>query len=113
MMQTAMDESAYQEMKSMMGDAYRDVIDLCLQTFPQQLSQIHDGINDNNADSVFAAAHRLKSACGSIGAYGLAERAEAVELHARDGSADIPATALNALETAITEVTDFLQQELA
>ena len=64
-------------------------------------------------DSVFAAAHRLKSACGSIGAYGLAERAEVVELHAREGSADIPAKALNELETAITEVTDFLQQELA
>jgi len=112
-MQSAMDESAYHEMKSMMGDASRDVIDLCLQTFPEQLSQIHDGMNDNNADSVFAAAHRLKSACGSIGAYGLAERAQVVELHAREGSADIPADALAALETAITEVTTFLQQEQA
>ena len=107
-----MDESAYREMKSMMGDAYRDVIDLCLQTFPEQLGQIHNGINDNNAESVFAAAHRLKSACGSIGAYGLAERAQVVELHARDGSADIPANDLSALESAITEVTNFLQREL-
>ena len=111
-MQTAMDESAYREMKTMMGDAYRDVIDLCLQTFPEQMSQIHDGISHNNAESVFAAAHRLKSACGSIGAYGLAECAQVVELHAREGSADIPVNELTALEAAVTEVTTFLQQEL-
>ena len=112
MTQTAMDATAYAEMKSMMGDAYRDVIDLCLQTFPEQLSEIQNGISDNNAESVFAAAHRLKSSCGSIGAYGLAERAQTVEMVARDGSADIPEQALDALQDAITEVTLFLEKEL-
>ena len=112
MTQPALDVSAYGEMKTMMGEAYRDVIDLCLQTFPEQLGAIRSGIDNSDADSVFAAAHRLKSACGSIGAYGLGECAQEVELVARGGSAEIPEDALNALESAVSEVTAFLEKEL-
>lgn len=107
----AMDAGAYAEMKSMMGDAFRDVIDLCLQTFPEQFELIKTAISNQDADAVFSAAHRLKSSCGSIGAFGLADKAQQVELIARGGSADIPDAALTELQQSITEVTAFLQQE--
>lgn len=112
MSQPVMDQDAFDQMRTLMGDSYRDVIDLCLQTFPTQNRQIQQAIEQGDAEAIFNAAHRLKSACGSVGALGLADRAQHVEQIAKSGETDIPDEAISALSAAVDEATEFLQQAI-
>lgn len=112
MSQTAMDAAAFTEMKELMGDSLNDIITLCLQSLPEQLSAIEDAINKDNAESLFNVSHKMKSACGSIGAFGLAEKAEIIEIIGRDGSTQVPDQAINELRDATTQVITFLNTEI-
>lgn len=112
MSQTAIDATAYTEMKELLGDALNDVIILCLQSLPEQLNIIEDAIDSNNAESLFNVAHKMKSSCGSIGAFGLAEKAEAVEIIGRNGSTQVSDRALNELRNATMQVISFLNSEI-
>jgi HPt (histidine-containing phosphotransfer) domain-containing protein len=112
MSQTAMDAAAFTEMKALMGDSLNDIITLCLQSFPEQLSAIEDAINKDNAESLFNVSHKMKSACGSIGAFGLAEKAEIIEIIGRDGSTQVPDQAISELRDATTQVITFLNTEI-
>ena len=113
MSQPAMDAGAFAEMKEMMGDAFKEVITMCLQSLPEQTSQLELAIADDNADLLFNVAHRMKSSCGSIGAFGLAEKAETIELIGRDGSTHGADKALSELQAALDEVLPLLKNELA
>lgn len=112
MSQTAMDAAAFTEMKELMGDSLNDIITLCLQSLPEQLTAIEDAINKDNAESLFNVSHKMKSACGSIGAFGLAEKAEIIEIIGRDGSTQVPDQAINELRDATTQVITFLNTEI-
>lgn len=112
MSQPAMDAAAFSEMKELMGDSFKDIISLCLQNLPEQLSEIEAAITSNTAETLFHVAHKMKSACGTIGAFGLAEKAEAVEIVGRNGSVDVSEQALDELRTAIDQVTTILKSEL-
>jgi len=90
MSQPAMDANAFAEMKELMGDTFKEVVSLCAQSLPEQLSNIERAIKNQNAETLFSISHKMKSSCGSIGAFGLAEKAEAIELISRDGSTEIP-----------------------
>ena len=76
MSQTAMDAAAFTEMKELMGDTFKEVVIMCLQSLPEQSDLLETAISNDDAEQVFNIAHRLKSSCGSIGAFGLAEKAE-------------------------------------
>ncbi|MCK4833169.1 MAG: Hpt domain-containing protein [Gammaproteobacteria bacterium] len=112
MSQTAMDAAAFSEMKQLMGDSLNDVIELCLQSLPEQVSAIEDAIDNKNAESLFNVSHRMKSACGSIGAFGLAEKAESIEIIGRDGSTQVSDQAINELRDAASQVITFLNNEI-
>jgi HPt (histidine-containing phosphotransfer) domain-containing protein len=112
MSQAAIDTHAFAEMKELMGDAFKDVIMMCLQSLPVQLNDIETAIQNQNAEEIFNVSHKMKSSCGSIGAFGLAEKAEAIELISRDGSADIPAKIFNELCDATKQVVSILDAEL-
>ena len=112
MSQPAMDAAAFSEMKELMGDSFKDIIALCLKSLPEQLNDVEGAIDNNNAETLFNVTHKIKSACGSIGAFGLAEKAEAIEIIGRNGSAEVPELALNDLRTAIEQVTTILGAEL-
>ena len=112
MSQTAMNVAAFTEMKELMGDSLNDVIILCLQSLPEQLNAIEDAIDKNNADSLFSVCHKMKSACGSIGALGLAEKAEIVEIIGRNGSTQVSDQAINELRDATMLVITFLKTEI-
>ena len=112
MSQTAMNVAAFTEMKELMGDSLNDVIILCLQSLPEQLNAIEDAIDKNNAESLFSVSHKMKSACGSIGAFGLAEKAETVEIIGRNGSTQVPDQAINELRDATMQVITFLKAEI-
>jgi HPt (histidine-containing phosphotransfer) domain-containing protein len=112
MPQPAMDTAAFTEMKSIMGDAFREVVQMCLQTLPEQLEAIESAIETRDSEALFNVCHKLKSSSGSIGAYGLAEKAQVVEQIGRNGSSDVPQQAIDELRVAISQVTDILNSEL-
>ena len=112
MSQPAMDASAFAEMKELMGDSFNDIITLSLQSLPEQLNDIETAISNNTAETLFHTSHKMKSACGSIGAFGLAEKVEVIEIIGRDGSVAVPEHALDELRTAIEQVTSILNAEL-
>jgi len=112
MSQTAMDADAFTEMKNLMGDAFKDIISMCLQSLPEQLTEIENAIKNQNADLLFNISHKMKSSCGSIGAFGLAEKAEIIERISRDGSTEIPEQIFIELQTATQQVVNILQTEL-
>lgn len=112
MPQPAMDANAFAEMKELMGETFKDIVSLCLQSLPEQLTSIETAINTQSADTLFTASHKMKSSCGSIGAFGLAEKAEAIEIIGRNGSTEIPEQALNDLRDATGQVVSILHAEL-
>lgn len=112
MSSAAIDINAFGEMKELMDDAFADIIKMTLQTLPQQLAGIETAITNTDVENLFNISHKMKSSCGSIGARGLAEKAEAIELISRQGSTDIPEEMFTELNQATTEVITFLQQEL-
>ncbi len=112
MSQTAMDAAAFSEMKELMGDTFKDVLTLCIQTLPEQLNDIEEAIQSQNAESLFNVSHKMKSSSGSIGAFGLAEKAEIIELIGRDGSTQVPDQAINDLRDATRLVLSIINDEL-
>ena len=112
MSQTAINTAAFTEMKELMGEALNDVITLCLQSLPEQLNDIEDAINKNNAELLFNVSHKMKSSCSSIGAFGLAEKAEAVEIIGRKGSTQVSDQSINELRDATMQVITFLNTEI-
>ena len=113
MSQTAINTAAFTEMKELMGEALNDVITLCLQSLPEQLNDIEDAINKNNAELLFNVSHKMKSSCSSIGAFGLAEKAEAVEVIGREGSTQVSDQSINELRDATMQVITFLNTEIS
>ena len=113
MSQTAMDTTAFTEMKELMGDAFKDIIAMCLQSLPEQLTEIEIAINNQDADILFNIAHKMKSSCGSIGAFGLAEKAEAIELIGRSGSTQNAKKAITELQSSLEEVLSILKKEIS
>ena len=112
MSQTAMDAAAFTEMKELMGDSFTDVVSMCLQNLPEQSNQLEAAISNDDAEQVFNIAHRLKSSCGSIGAFGLAEKAETIELIGRDGSTQGASQAFTELQSSLAEVLAVLKKEI-
>lgn len=107
-----MDTAAFTEMKKLMGDTFNDVISLCLQTLPEQLNEIEMALGNDDPESLFNVSHKMKSACGSIGAFGLAEKAEVIEIIGRNGSVDVSEQTLNDFRSAIDQVISILNAEL-
>ena len=113
MSKTAMDAAAFTEMKELMGDTFLDVVSMCLQNLPEQSTLLETAISNNDAKQVFDIAHRLKSSCGTIGAFGLAEKAEAIELIGREGSTQGANEAFAELQSSLEEVLSILKKEIS
>ena len=113
MSKTAMDAAAFTEMKELMGDTFLDVVSMCLQNLPEQSTLLETAISNNDAKQVFDIAHRLKSSCGTIGAFGLAEKAEAIELIGREGSTQGANEAFAELQSSLEEVLNILKKEIS
>ncbi len=112
MSKTAIDAVAFKEMKELMGETYLEVISICLQDFPEQSMLLESAILNNNANQVFNIAHRLKSSCSTIGAFGLAEKAKAIELIGREGSTQGANEAFAELQSSLEEVLNILKKEI-
>jgi HPt (histidine-containing phosphotransfer) domain-containing protein len=113
MSQPAMDAGAFTEMKELMGDSFLEIIAMCLQSLPEQLVQIETAIKSQNAEDLFNVTHKMKSSCGSIGAFGLAEKAEIIELIGRDGSTNVSDQVYDDLLNATRQVIAILTAEVS
>ncbi len=112
-MSTAMDMNAYNELKEIMGDILDELITTFLDTMPEQIDLLQTAVAGNDAEQVFATAHRIKSSSSSIGAMGLAEQAEALELRGRAGDVSDSAELLSGILSRYEEVATFLKSELS
>ena len=108
----AIDMRAYNEVKGVMGDILKELIETLLDYMPGQLEDLNNAISSDDAEQVFSIAHRIKSSCNSIGALGLAEIAEAIELIGRAGKTEGADTHFSKLGEQMVEATDFLKREL-
>ena len=106
----AIDMNAFSEMKELMDETFEEIVKMTLQTLPEQLAGIKTAITASDVESLFNISHKMKSSCGSIGARGLAEKAEAIELISRQGSTEIPEQMLTELDQATAEVLTFLRR---
>ena len=113
MSQAAMDAGAFAEMKELMGSSFIEIIAMCLQNLPEQLTQVEAAIKSQDADALFDVAHKMKSSGGSIGAFGLAEKIEVIELIGRDGTTNVSEQAYEELLSFATQVISILTTELA
>ena len=111
MSQAAVDLDAFVEMKELMGDTFDEIIAMCLESFPEQNAKLAIAISDDDAEQVFNIAHRLKSSCGSIGAFGLAEKIEVIERIGREGSTQGAGIAYDELQSPLKDVLTHLQNE--
>lgn len=112
MEQKAMDMRTYNEMKSVMGDVLQELIETFLDYMPGQLDDLNEAISKGDSDLVFSIAHRIKSSSNCIGALGLAETAESIELIGRAGKTEGSDSHFSVLKKQLTEAMDFLRQEL-
>ncbi len=112
MEQIAMDMRAYKEMKGVMGEVLKELIETFIEYMPGQLDDLKNAIENSDTELMFGIAHRVKSSSNSIGALGLAETAETIELLGRAGKTDGSLEHFSVLAEQLTEVTTFLEKEL-
>jgi signal transduction histidine kinase/HPt (histidine-containing phosphotransfer) domain-containing protein/ActR/RegA family two-component response regulator len=83
----------------------KSVVDLYLEHTPGLIQQIKKALSERNAESLFKAAHSLKSSSANIGALRLSALASQFEQNGREGDVD-------SAEKMIEELDDILQQTL-
>lgn len=110
-MQYAINPETVAELRSLMGDALKEVIEVYLEIMPGQIRELDEAISSGDADRVFNISHKMKSSSSSIGATGLAEKAEAIELTAREGSIDGTAEMFSELEALYRDAERYLRNE--
>jgi HPt (histidine-containing phosphotransfer) domain-containing protein len=111
-MEPAINMEALQELKSLMGDSLKDILQTFLDYMPSQIEDLLTSIQEEDANMVFQLAHKMKSSSSSIGAMGLARKAEQIELIGRAGKTEGTRDAYNELLKLYKDVEAVLKQEL-
>ena len=112
MSQIPLDSRAYAEMKDIMEEVLPELLKTFLDYMPEQLTDLNQAIENNDADLIFGIAHRMKSSCNSLGALGLATIAQSIEMAGRSGSTEGVRELSTQLEEGLNEVMDFFKEEL-
>lgn len=112
MQQKAMDMRTYNEMKSVMGEVLPELIETFLDYMPGQLDDLNKAISEGNSELTFSISHRIKSSSNCIGALGLAETAQNIELIGREGKTEGSDAHFTVLKAQLAEAMEFLNQEL-
>jgi len=69
-------------------DAVDGILDLFVQNVPERIAALTAAVKARDASEIARAAHAFKSPAGAIGALGLADLLQAVELAATQGEID-------------------------
>jgi len=111
-MEQAIKIEALDELRSLMGDSLDEVLQTFIDYMPGQADDLSKAITNDDAESVFNIAHRMKSSSSSIGALNLAHMAEQIELIGRSGSTEGAAELLEKLQGLYADVEVLLREEL-
>jgi HPt (histidine-containing phosphotransfer) domain-containing protein len=111
-MEQALNMDALNELRGLMGDALNDVLQTFIDYLPGQIDELTRAISDDDAESVFNLAHKMKSSSSSIGALGLAHVAEEIELIGRSGSTEGTTELLEKLRALYADAESVLREEL-
>ena len=103
---------ALNELRSLMGDSLDDVLQTYVDYIPGQIDELSQAIKNDDADSVFNLAHKMKSSSSSIGALGIAHMAEQIELIGRGGSTEGTAELLEQLKELYAAAEILLREQL-
>jgi HPt (histidine-containing phosphotransfer) domain-containing protein len=111
-MEQALNMDALNELRGLMGESLNEVLQTFLDYVPGQIDELTQAISDEDADSVFNLAHKMKSSSSSIGALGLAQVAEQIELIGRSGTTEGTGELLEKLKSLYTDAETVLREEL-
>lgn len=111
-MEEAIKMDALSELRNLMGDSLDDVLQTYIDYIPGQIEELDRAIDNDDADSVFNLAHKMKSSSSSIGALGIAQLAEQIELIGRDGSTDGTNELLQQLKGLYADAEALLREQL-
>jgi HPt (histidine-containing phosphotransfer) domain-containing protein len=107
-----MDMRAYAEVKNIMGEVLKELIETFVDYMPTQLDDLQKAIDNKDPSLVFGIAHRIKSSCNSLGALGPAETAETIEKIGRENSTEAIDQHFSDLKLQVDKAIDFLKKEL-
>ena len=107
----AIDQTAYNAMKTTMGEIFTSVIDAFLDYVPTQIAALDTAIQQTDCEAIFNSAHSIKSSSSSIGALGLASTAEQIEHMGRQGVSTGTEQLFPILQQQFSEAAEFLEAE--
>lgn len=79
-----LDAEIINELRELMEDEFTELLNIFLDDLSRQLDRLQIAVVAGDADAIHSIAHKLKSACGSIGAFRLAELTRRLEWAGRD-----------------------------
>jgi HPt (histidine-containing phosphotransfer) domain-containing protein len=89
-----------------------ELAEIFLDSLPEQLRKLRDGLDNADAEKVGMAAHSLKGSVGSFAAEPARQAALELEKLAREGKLDAAADALTRLTRQLAALEDSLRREL-
>lgn len=91
------------------------IITLYLETTPPLIAQIHQGLKENDCNTIHMAAHSLKSSAANIGALALADLLKNLIINCKDGNMDQVEKIVSAVdpeqEYVVNELKDLSQKQ--
>ena len=111
-MEEAINSEALDELRSLMGESLNEVLQTFIDYVPGQIDELSTAVMNNDAEGVFNLAHKMKSSSSSIGALGLANTAEQIELIGRAGSTEGTVELLEQLKGMYADAEVLLREEL-
>jgi diguanylate cyclase (GGDEF)-like protein/PAS domain S-box-containing protein len=114
----AIDEDVFHKFQASLGEENQLVMASLVQDFlteaDQLASDIHTGVLTSNPESIWRAAHSLKSSSQMFGALNLAQTCKAIELIARNGSLEHIPELVKKMDIDIEEVQkDLIERKLS
>lgn len=103
------DDSVIAELRDIMEEDFVDLLQTFISDVPIQFKLMQTAIDEQNADSLYHIAHKLKSTCGSLGAPRLAELIRQLEQAGRQTVLDGTAELLACAQAVATETVAGLQ----
>ncbi|WP_457575541.1 Hpt domain-containing protein [Desulfomarina sp.] len=81
-----------------------ELLEIFKGSFKNDLQQMEEGLESNDAEKICSAAHSIKGAAASLGIEGIREVALAVEEDSRAGNMEVAQSKLPLLKSLMTEL---------
>lgn len=107
-----LDETKFNELKDILGDDFRDIVDEFAKIAPNSLEIISTSLKSGDTNQVFIEAHTLKSSSGNIGLSRFSHLCAILESQSRNNEMVAPEVQLQLLIDELSSGVDALNNEL-